>query len=136
MTTATMTLEKFLAKQEAELTAFIAKAEADKIARAEEKRAARIIEAAEAALIAQYGIKISDVEKTYNGATGCACGCGGDYSEASNTRVTTKRVNLINKAIIAGKAEFFGNGVEAANEDHTRVIRVYFIDGVTKNGKN
>ena len=46
-------------------------------------------------------IKITDVEKTYNGETGCACGCGGSYAYPTEKDLATvvRRVNLINKAI-------------------------------------
>lgn len=65
---------------------------------------------------------------TYNGKTGCACGCGGDYADA-NTPAGQKRISKILKAD-PEKVVFvpFGNGegcVEIENRDGTRVTRVY-----------
>jgi hypothetical protein len=129
MTQATLTksietVEQFKAKQEAELQAFIAE---------QTKLAIQAKKAEEQAKIDALGIKFEEVEQTYNGDTGCACGCGGDYTKANdNVTLTKKRLTIINKAIIEGRAEFFGNGVEVANESYTRVTRIYFVDGVSK----
>jgi len=39
------------------------------------------------------------IDQTYNGKSGCACGCGGDYTEeGDNTGKAKGRINKINKA--------------------------------------
>jgi hypothetical protein len=66
---------------------------------------------------------------TYNGKTGCACGCGGSYA-APDSVAGKKRIAKIMKAN-PEKVEFiaFSNGtegcVEIENEDGTRVTRIY-----------
>ena len=44
-------------------------------------------------------IKDTDIiDQTYNGFTGCACGCGGDYTEEGvNTGKAKARINKVNK---------------------------------------
>jgi len=47
-------------------------------------------------------IKIDQVEKTYRGKTGCACGCGGEYyytgsSDEVATKEVIKHIKHINK---------------------------------------
>jgi len=66
---------------------------------------------------------------TYNGKTGCACGCGGNYSSAESV-VGQKRIKKIMDADPA-KVVFvdFGSGegcYEIENGDRTRVTRVYY----------
>ena len=66
------------------------------------------------------------ITKTYNGKTGCACGCGGTYAEAG-TLAANKRIQFINKNWDQVKA-FHWNGescYEVENRDGTRVTRVY-----------
>ena len=78
-------------------------------------------------------ILLSDVKQTYRGKTGCACGCGGNYfylDKEEHQSEVLKHFNHILRAIEKGTAEFFGNGVEVANEAYTRVTRVYFKDGI------
>ena len=42
-------------------------------------------------------IAVEDVETTYSGKQGCACGCGGDYySFEENLVIATKRLQKIN----------------------------------------
>jgi hypothetical protein len=66
--------------------------------------------------------------QTYNGKTGCACGCGGNYDDA-NTIAGKKRIAKIAKANPDKVAFFnFNNGegcLEVENADGTRVTRVY-----------
>jgi hypothetical protein len=66
--------------------------------------------------------------QTYNGKTGCACGCGGNYDDA-NTIAGKKRIAKIMKANLEKVAFFdFNNGegcLEIENADGTRVTRVY-----------
>lgn len=74
-----------------------------------------------------------DIDRTYRGATGCACGCGGNYYDATdekNAAEVARRIKYVLRGIKNGKAEFFGNGVEVANPSYTRVTRIYFKDGV------
>jgi hypothetical protein len=69
--------------------------------------------------------------KTYNGKTGCACGCGGTYADAI-TPEGQKRIKRILNADPA-KVVFvpFGDGegcLEIENRDGTRVTRVYVME--------
>lgn len=65
---------------------------------------------------------------TYNGKTGCACGCGGNYAGAESV-AGQKRIKKILNANPEKVAYFdFGGGygcLEVENEDGTRVTRVY-----------
>ena len=66
---------------------------------------------------------------TYNGKTGCACGCGGSYAYPE-TVAGKKRINkIMNANPERVKFHPFGNGVEGCleieNADGTRVTRVY-----------
>ena len=75
--------------------------------------------------------------QTYNGKTGCACGCGGNYDDA-NTLAGQKRIKKILNAD-PSKVVFvpFGNGegcLEIENRDGTRVTRVY-VETETKKTK-
>lgn len=81
-------------------------------------------------------IDFADVEKTYRGKTGCACGCGGDYTDIFNEEDSAnviKHFKYINAGIKKGNAglEFFGNGVEVSNPSYTSVTRIYFVSGVS-----
>lgn len=81
-------------------------------------------------------IKRYELDQTYNGCTGCACGCGGTYTESGEINaVSIRRLNVINKAIKDGLGvEFydFGNrhcyeyiyGAEDS-QGFRRVTRVY-----------
>ena len=42
-------------------------------------------------------INPTTIVTTYNGATGCACGCGGNYNK--NGTAVTRRVNKINNSL-------------------------------------
>lgn len=121
----------FIEKKDAEVAAFIAQLESDKAIKSIERNAKKV----EKARIAALGIKLEEVARTYSGETGCACGCGGEYTNEGDTTSAsvTKRLNKINKGIAEGRAEFFGNGVEVANESYTRCVRIYFVDGINKN---
>lgn len=79
-------------------------------------------------------ISALDIEKTYRGKTGCACGCGGDYIYFGDTDSVTKilkHYNYIVRGIKQGKALFFGNGVEVENPSGTSVTRIYFSKGIS-----
>ena len=125
----------FIEKKEAEVANFIAQVEANQIALENAKLALRNKKAEEKEKLAILGIKLEEISRTYSGQTGCACGCGGDYTDTGDTTsaAVTKRLNKINKGILEGRAEFFGNGVEVANESYTRCVRIYFVDGIYKN---
>jgi hypothetical protein len=66
---------------------------------------------------------------TYNGKTGCACGCGGSYADAGSV-MGQRRIKKIMNANPERVAFIpFSNGkegcVEIENQDGTRVTRVY-----------
>ena len=66
---------------------------------------------------------------TYNGKTGCACGCGGDYADV-NSIAGRRRIYKIMNANPEKVAVFhFGSSnegcLEIENHDGTRVTRVY-----------
>ena len=77
----------------------------------------------------------SDIDRTYRGKTGCACGCGGDYFDVINAEHSAE-VAKHTKHIVSGiknnkkGLEFFGCGVELASPSYTTVTRIYFKDGV------
>jgi hypothetical protein len=79
-------------------------------------------------------IKLEDVERTYNGRTGCACGCGGTYTEENVICTTTKkRVNFVNRNL--DRLEDFGFCVEVVTPntnpdgEFDRVTRIYLKKG-------
>jgi hypothetical protein len=77
----------------------------------------------------------ADIDRTYRGKTGCACGCGGDYFDAVNAEHAaqiTKHSKYIFSGIKNKKEgiEFFGCGVELASPSYTTVTRIYFKDGI------
>ena len=67
--------------------------------------------------------------ETYNGKTGCACGCGGSYADPDSV-AGKKRINKIMNAN-PERVKFFQFGnrsegcVEIENADGTRATRVY-----------
>lgn len=76
-----------------------------------------------------WPIGITKVSRTYNGKTGCACGCGGEYTEDGDTesRAVKLRVSKINanmeSAVIS---EYLDEDIyELVSEDGERVTRVY-----------
>jgi hypothetical protein len=75
---------------------------------------------------------LENATDTYNGKTGCACGCGGTYAQP-NTPAGQKRIKKIMDADPA-KVSYcdFGGGegcIEIENRDGTRVTRIY-VKGV------
>jgi hypothetical protein len=123
----------YIQNKEAEIAAFVAKTQAQEIELAEVKLALRTKKAEDKAKLQTLGIKLEEVARTYNGETGCACGCGGEYTnDGEKSATVTKRLNYVNKGIVEGRAEFFGNGVEVANASYTRCTRIYFVDGIRK----
>ena len=124
----------YIKKNQAQIDAFIAATQAQEIKDAEAKLALRTKKAEDKAKLQTLGIKLEEVARTYSGETGCACGCGGEYTNEGEISATvTKRLNKINKGILEGRAEFFGSGVEVANESGTRCVRVYFVGGTYNN---
>jgi hypothetical protein len=71
---------------------------------------------------------LENATDTYNGKTGCACGCGGTYAGAESV-AGQKRIKKILNANPEKVAYFdFGGGegcLEIENRDGTRVTRVY-----------
>jgi membrane protein involved in colicin uptake len=79
----------YVAKKNAELEIQAAE---EAIAKAEAK-AKKTAEVANALIPAD-----AVIDQTYNGLSGCACGCGGDYTEDGvNTGKAKARINKINK---------------------------------------
>lgn len=74
-------------------------------------------------------ITIDDIEQTYRGKVGCACGCGGNYYETKEQQLDeiNKHIKYVNKNL--RNAIFFGSGVEVSNPAYTQVTRLYFNDG-------
>ncbi len=75
---------------------------------------------------------LENATDTYNGKTGCACGCGGNYAGADSVAGQKRIKRIMNanpeKVVCAN----FGNGegcLEMYNENGTRVLRVYFKVG-------
>lgn len=71
---------------------------------------------------------LENATSTYNGKTGCACGCGGNYSDADSV-AGQRRIKKIMNASPEKVAFFnFGQGegcLELENQDGTRVTRIY-----------
>lgn len=72
---------------------------------------------------------LENATNTYNGKTGCACGCGGDYMP-TDSAAGQRRINKIMFADPAKLTTYdFGNNegcVELENKDGTRVTRIYY----------
>ena len=49
--------------------------------------------------------KFANVTRTYNGATGCACGCGGDYFRVKDDPAHAKKIKHFLKKLASGKYE-------------------------------
>ena len=75
------------------------------------------------------------IDQTYNGLSGCACGCGGDYTEDGvNTGKAKARINKINKFYNANplsvEIDNYGDRTmyqitTSVGEEFDRVTRVY-----------
>jgi hypothetical protein len=80
-------------------------------------------------------LKFENVTRTYNGGTGCACGCTGSYTdvEGNSKEMMTakKRLNFINKNLHRVAALHWEDEscYEVENESGTRVTRVYVKAG-------
>jgi hypothetical protein len=72
---------------------------------------------------------LENATNTYNGETGCACGCGGTYADTDSV-AGQKRIKKIMNADPAKVANFdFGGGegcIELENATGTRVTRIYY----------
>ena len=84
-------------------------------------------------------IAITDIDRTYRGDVGCACGCGGDYFDVTNNEhlaEINKHLNYINQRL--QRALPFGCGVEVTNPADTKATRIYLKEGVViyKDGWN
>ena len=77
-------------------------------------------------------ISMADIETTYNGEQGCACGCGGDYfTPAENLEIATKRLNKINARLKSKPSDVENGHSYLSLEGATRATRVYLIKGIT-----
>jgi hypothetical protein len=80
----------------------------------------------ETEIIASF--KFANIIKTYNGKTGCACGCGGDYTQAGDTSdKVLKRINFIRKNLHRAEVDYYTDEViySVENDTGTRVTRIY-----------
>ena len=78
-----------------------------------------------------------DVTRTYSGKTGCGCGCVGSYTEEGEKSASvTRRINFVNKNLLAAKIYDFGDEhcYYVENEDGTRVTCVYVKPGSLSSG--
>jgi hypothetical protein len=74
----------------------------------------------------------ANITRTYNGKTGCACGCAGSYTEEGDTsNKVLKRIDFINKNWDRVKDFHWDNEscYEVENADGTRVTRIYVKRG-------
>lgn len=72
--------------------------------------------------------KFADITRTYNGGTGCACGCSGSYTEQGDTSTKVlKRIDVINKNWDKVSVFHFDDEscYEFENKEGTRVTRIY-----------
>jgi len=80
----------------------------------------------------------ADIDQTYNGLSGCACGCCGNYTEQGvNTGKARSRINKINVAWLYNPQDVqvfdwddrimyeIITSVGQSPEDYERVTRVY-----------
>jgi hypothetical protein len=75
---------------------------------------------------------MENATNTYNGKTGCACGCGGRYDDVETISGQKRIKKIMNANPAKVQAFHFGNGegcLEVENQDGTRVTRVYFKVG-------
>ena len=72
-----------------------------------------------------------NVTRTYSGETGCACGCGGTYTDKYAKGTATKRINFVNKNLSIAKIYDLGDEFcyEVYNAKGTRLTRVYVKAG-------
>ena len=131
----------FKMEQEVALKEFVAKVEAQRsaqLARVQDQEKARL---AQIELDKNYVPLIpasAIINQTYNGLSGCACGCGGDYSEkGEKSAKVTRRINSINSTYKHNKSDVeildFGNEIcyeiitGEVDDYFDRVTRVYVL---------
>jgi hypothetical protein len=65
-----------------------------------------------------------NVTRTYSGKTGCACGCGGTYTDKyEDTAKVTKRINFMNKNLSIAKIDDFGDEYMCDAHMLSKIIR-------------
>lgn len=72
---------------------------------------------------------LENATDTYNGKTGCACGCGGTYAGAESVAGQKRIKKIMNAEPAKVSNHDFGGGegcLEIENRDGTRVTRVYY----------
>lgn len=72
--------------------------------------------------------KFKDINQTYNGKTGCACGCAGDYTnEGDTTTKVLKRMAFIEKNIHRAIVDYCSDETiySVENAEGTCVTRIY-----------
>ena len=86
-------------------------------------------------------INLSQIEKTYRGRNGCACGCQGDYYSLNEQNVDAEKVSkeiqkhikYVNKNIDRAQLFIFGRNnrvcLELKNPSGTQVTRLYLNKG-------
>lgn len=82
-------------------------------------------------IIAEF--KFANITRTYNGKTGCACGCGGDYTEAGDTtNKVLKRIDVIRKNLHRAEVDYWTDETcySVENAAGTRVTRIYVKAGI------
>jgi hypothetical protein len=65
---------------------------------------------------------------TYNGKTGCACGCGGSYANADSVAGKKRIAKIANANLGTVVYVPFSDGtgcLEIENKEGTRVVRIY-----------
>ena len=65
---------------------------------------------------------------TYNGKTGCACGCGGSYADTDTVAGKKRIARIVNANPETVVYVPFSDGtgcLEIENEEGTRVVRIY-----------
>lgn len=76
-------------------------------------------------------IAIEDIDKTYNGDQGCACGCGGEYIDAdTNHELAAKHLARINARLKSNASQVDVEWNYAAIEGVNKALRVYYKAGV------
>jgi hypothetical protein len=72
---------------------------------------------------------LQNATNTYNGKTGCACGCGGNYAYPNTTAGKQRIKKIMNadpeKVVFIPFGESGEGCIEIENEDSTRVTRIY-----------
>lgn len=82
-------------------------------------------------LVTKVQLEVKDINQTYSGQEGCACGCNGKYAEQQEI-ATARRIKKINDNIdkvkvYSGAGEYIFELITKQGDDRTigRVIRAY-----------